>query len=92
MEVAPISTFSSVCGDDIFVLHGSLSESMVKPSGNVRKLMMRVDDRSRFYAIALETQVSPQLMLRDEHFRVVLTDTGCVIHLPLILFLPWMET
>ena len=31
---------------------------------NVRKLMMRVDDRSRFYAIAHETQVSPQLMLR----------------------------
>ena len=92
MEVAPISTFSSVCGDDIFVLHGSLSESMVKPTVNVRKLMMRVDGRSRFYAIAHETQVSPQLMLRDEHFRVVLTDTGCVIHLLLIPFLLWMET
>ena len=37
---------------------------MVIPTVNVRKLMMRVDDRSRFYAIALETQVSPQLMLR----------------------------
>ena len=75
-----------------FVPHGSLPESMVKPTVNVRKLMMRVDGRSRFYAIAHETQVSPQLMLRDENFRVLLTDTGCVIHLPLIPFLPWMET
>ena len=65
---------------------------MVIPTVNVRKLMMRVDDRSRFYAIAHETQVSPQLMLRDENFRVVLTDTGRVIHFPLIPFLPWMET
>ena len=65
---------------------------MVIPTVKVRKRMMRVDDRSRFYAIALETQVSPQLMLRVENFRVVVTDTGCVIHLLLIPFLPWMET
>ena len=65
---------------------------MVIPTVKVRKRMMRVDDRSRFYAIALETQVLPQLMLRVENFRVVVTDTVCVIHLLLIPFLPWMET
>ena len=65
---------------------------MVIPTVKVRKRRMRVDDRSRFYAIALETQVSPQLMLRVEIFRVVVTDTGCVIHLLLIPFLPCMET
>ena len=74
-----------MAADLVFFLDGSLSV-------NVRKLIMRVDDRSRFYAIALETQVSPQLMLRVENFRVVVTDTGCVIHLLLIPFLPWMET
>ena len=47
---------------------------MVIPTVKVRKRRMRVDDRSRFYAIALETQVSPQLMLRVENFRVVVTD------------------
>ena len=50
---------------------------MVIPTVNVRKRMMRVNNRSRFYAIALETQVLPQLMLRVENFRVVVTDTVC---------------